>query len=277
MYRHSRDIIKVSEGANSFIIDFIKEKGESSFVNFLSQAKWIHVTSFYPFEHFAEIMKYVIKAKENNRFLRVSIDPGSQYTEEERNQLQSFLKVADYVFLSKDEYENLIIGRDLPENVQYIKLAAYFNDPENVDANVLVVKHKNRHELIDFINGIPYVHLHKRIGYFQMYNDTGAGDCFAGGFIAGRLSDKLIAQQPAAIELGVMAAKARMTSGDSATVYERIGNEAEQFFKRKYKNGRYSFSMRVKFFFKSHYSKIIIFLSGVIVTYFIERILSMFV
>lgn len=220
-------------------------------------------------------LSYVFKAKEKNRFLRISIDPGFQYTDEKKFELQPYLKFADYVFLSKREYENLIINKDLSDNQKYIKLAAYFNDPENVNTKVFIVKYKNKHELIDFVNGIPYVHFHKKISYFQIYNDTGAGDCFAGGFIAGLLSDKLIAQQPAAIELGVLASKTRMLSSDNTEVYSSIELQSKSFFLRKYENGRNSLKNKTIFFIKSHYKSVLTFIGGAITSFIISAVCSL--
>lgn len=277
LHRHVRENIKISKGANDLIIDAIKKKeaeGNVSFVDFLSQARWIHVSSLSTFEQFEKIMEYVIKAKEKNRFLKVSIDPGFQYTNENQYELQKHLKIADYVFLSKREYENLIIDEDMDENDKYIKIAAYFNNPENVNTKVFVIKYKNRHELIDFVNATPYVYFHNRISYFRIYNDTGAGDCFAGGFIAGILSDRLIAQQPAAVDLGVLAAKTRMTTAENAEVFNNIESEAKRFFLKGYKNGRISNKKRVIFFWKSYYKSVLTFIGGVLSSFVISAICS---
>ena len=277
LHKHVRDSIKISSGANDLLLYYIEKKEKednTSFVDFLAQAKWIHVSSLSTFEQFEKIMSYVFKAKEKNRFLRISIDPGFQYTDGKKIELQPYLKSADYVFLSKREYENLIINKDLSDNQKYIKLSAYFNDPENVSTKVFIIKHKNRHELIDFANGIPYVYFHKKVGYFQIYNDTGAGDCFAGGFIAGLLSDKLIAHQPAAIELGVLASKARMLSSDNTEIYSNIEIQSKSFFLKKYENGRNSLKNKTIFFIKSHYKSVLTFIVGAITSFIISAVCS---
>ena len=275
LHRHVRDHIKISKGANELIIEAIEEKetrNKVSFVDFLSQARWIHISSLSTFEQFEQIMSYVIKAKEKNRFLKISIDPGFQYTNEKKFELQKYLKISDYVFLSNREYENLIINKDMADNDKYIKLATYFNDAVNVNTKVFVVKHKSWHELIDFVNGVPYVFFHRKINCFQIFNDTGAGDCFAGGFIAGLLSDRLIAQQPAAVDLGVLAAKTRMRTADNAKVYYNIESAAENFFLKKYKNGRNSKRKKFIFFLKVHFKSFLTFISGVISSFLITAI-----
>lgn len=277
LHHHIREDIKISAGANNLIVDLIKNKEieeETSFCDFLAQAKWIHISSLTKFEQFEEIMFYVIKAKEKNRFLKISIDPGYKFTDEYRDRLQQYLKIADYVFLNEKEYVNLIINNDMADNDKYIKLAAYFNNPENVNTKVFIIKHKNRHELIDFVNGTPFVYFHKTLGCFEIYNDTGAGDCFAGGFIAGLLSDRLIAQQPTPISLGVLASKTRMNTPNNDEVYDNIKIEAKKFFVKKYINGRNSKKQKIFFFIKSHYKTIISFIGGIITSFLISAICS---
>lgn len=161
----------------------------------------------------------------------------------------------------------MVLNEDLPDNEKCIKLSTYFNDPKNVNTKVFVIKNKNHHKLIDFVNGIPYVYYHKTLRFYKINNDTGAGDCFAGGFIAGILSDKLISQQPAPISLGVLAAKTRMTSMTSSFVYENIRSESEEFFRKKYRNGEMNRRQRIKLFFQSHVDFVIGFITSLIITY----------
>lgn len=267
---NTRGNINISVGANDLIINKIKEREAEkkvSFVDYLSQAKWIHISSLSRFEQFEEVLKYAIKAKSKNRFLRISIDPGDKYTKKKRNELQKYIKDVDYVFLNNKEYHNLIINEDLPDNDKYTKLSTYFNNPYNVNTKAFVIKRKNKHILIDFVNRTPYVYYHKSLPFYKINNDTGAGDCFAGGFIAGLLSDKLISQQPAPISLGVLAAKARMTSITNSAIYENIEKESKDFFLRKYKIGEINRRQRIKLFFQSHVDFAIGFITSLIITY----------
>lgn len=241
----------------------------------MSQAKWVHISSLNKFGDFKKIIKYVTEAKMQNRFLRVSIDPGSQYTEDKRTELKECLRIADYVFLSENEYKNLIVNQDLPNNEKHIKLSAYLNNPQNVDTKVFVVKHNNRHELIDFINGTPYVHYHMTIPNYKINNDTGAGDCFAGGFIAGLLSDRLIAQQPAPISLGALASRTRMIADTNGMIFKNIESESEKFFKKKYQHGELNRWQRIRIFFNKHSQFIFGFISSLVITLIIRLLGSM--
>lgn len=184
-----------------------------------------------------------------------------------RNELQQYIKDVDYVFLNNKEYHNLIINEDLPTNDKYIKLSTYFNNPYNVNTKAFIIKRKNKHVLIDFVNRTPYVYYHRSLPFYKINNDTGAGDCFAGGFIAGSLSDKLISQQPAPISLGVLSAKARMTSITNSAIYENIEKESRDFFLKKYKNGELNRRQKIKLFFQSHADFAIGFITSLIITY----------
>lgn len=288
LHRNVRDNIKISVGANSLLTDLIEEKERTehvSFVDFLAQAKWIHISSLSTFEQFEKVMSYVISAKEKNRFLRISIDPGFQYTSEKKNELRQYLKIADYIFLSKREYENLVVNMDMPSNEKHIKLASYFSgykemdiqnsESQAVNTHVFIIKYPGRHELIDFMNGTPYVHYHTKLSAFRIYNDTGAGDCFAGGFIAGLLSNSFATLQPIAIDLGVLAARVRMETPKNSEVFDNIKKEAKSFREKKFKNGRDSLKHRVGFLLKTHYQAVLSFFIGAIMSFIISAICSM--
>ncbi len=266
---NTRGDINISDGANDLIINFIKHKEEKfniSLIDYLIQARWIHISSLSSFEDFEIIMEYVKKAKEVNRFLKISIDPGSQYTEDNRDDLKKYFEIADYIFLNKDECNHLILNEDLPNNEKYIKLSSFFNNVNNKSCKVFVVKHKNKHELIDFVNNVPYVHYHTTLPFYKIHNDTGAGDCFAGGFIAGMLSDRLIAQQPAPIELGVLASKTRMMTVNNDDVYLNIEKNTNKFFLKKYKNGFNNKTQNFIAILKEGYKSVLSFVSGVIIS-----------
>lgn len=276
---NTRGNINISNGANDLIWDYIcqKEKSENtSLIDFLSKARWIHISSLADFQYFQNIIGCVIKAKEKNPILKISIDPGNQYTEENRDELQECLKIADYVFLNKDECNHLILNEDLPLNEKYIKLSSYFTDKNNKSCKVFIIKYKNRHDLIDFVNNVPYVHYHKTLPLYKIHNDTGAGDCFAGGFITGMLSERLIAQQPAPIELGVLASKTRMMTVTNDEVYTNIGKNTEQFFFKKYKNGFNTKTQNIMVYLKEGYRSILGFISGVIISLIASIIYSLF-
>ena len=110
---NTRGNINIAPNANELLLDYIKKHENNtnrSFVDFLSQARWIHISSLNNINHFCEIMEYIKKAKKKNRYLQVSVDPGDEYTRRYQDQIQKYLKIADYVFLNKKEYNNLVLN-----------------------------------------------------------------------------------------------------------------------------------------------------------------------
>ena len=93
-------------------------------------------------------------------------------------------------------------------------------------------KHDDRHELIHFKDGVCQIRTvrHKKLYQYQLNNDTGAGDSFAGGFISGMLDDRLNSDIAEPIQLGVLAAKGRMRSFDYENPYLNIQKLTDAFF-----------------------------------------------
>ena len=112
----------------------------------------------------------------------------------------------DYLFLSKGEYANLTQNIGLPSKSKATVLG---NELTAIKANpqIIIIKGRRKVLLLSLINNKAYtrIYRHKKIPFFKVLNDTGAGDAFAGGFIAGKLS-----HQPAPIKLASIAASTRL-------------------------------------------------------------------
>lgn len=173
-------------------------------------------------------MQYVIEAKAINPALRVSIDPGFEYTSLHRDRLRPLLSHADYIFLNNSEKKNLG-GNEKELRTLYRNLCAYFADA--APGCTLIVKHDDRHELITFQDGHCRIRTtrHKKLYHYQLNNDTGAGDSFAGGFISGMLCDRLNSDISLPIQMGVLAAKGRMLSFDYENPYINIQKFTQEF------------------------------------------------
>ena len=99
LYKQQRQFINIYTGANNSLLNKIQEKGKEEFVNFLASAKWIHMTSLKDVYQFKCIADLVNKAKKINPQLKVSIDPGYDYTKNHWKTLKTILPIVDYVFL----------------------------------------------------------------------------------------------------------------------------------------------------------------------------------
>ncbi len=90
LHKRHRQFINIVPGSNSGLLSNIKTKGEEEFIKFLASAKWIHMTSLKEVFQFISIIDYIKKAKDLNSNLKVSIDPGFDYTKRHWKSLKKF-------------------------------------------------------------------------------------------------------------------------------------------------------------------------------------------
>lgn len=219
---------------NNTLLDRIQEQEArtgTTLAEYLAQARWIHLSSLSDFDQFEAIMQSVIQAKHLNPAMKVSMDPGFEYTSLRRERLQPLIAYADYVFLNKSEKKNLGFNARSARPL-YANLCEYFSAINPDPTRTLIVKHDDRHELIHFKDGVCQIRTvrHKKLYQYQLNNDTGAGDSFAGGFISGMLDDRLNSDIAEPIQLGVLAAKGRMRSFDYENPYLNIQKLTNAFF-----------------------------------------------
>ena len=117
LYNHTRNCIKIAPCANNTLLDRIQEQEArtgTTLAEYLAQARWIHLSSLSDFDQFEAIMQSVIQAKHLNPAMKVSMDPGFEYTSLRRERLQPLIAYADYVFLNKSEKKNLGFNARIP-------------------------------------------------------------------------------------------------------------------------------------------------------------------
>lgn len=240
----TRSWIDIDPGVNSKLKEYIlkkeKQEGENSFIEFLSRSKWIHMSSLSDFEQFQFLVERVKKAKEINPLLKISIDPGYEYTKNYKLELRDVFSIADYVFLNNNELENLIGDTSLSEANKHDVLSSIFNYYKLSNSQVIIIKSKSRHTLASFQEGELKVSnfWHKKLNKRKIRNDTGAGDAFAGGFIASMLSPRLLIHQPTPIRIGAIAALARMKSCNEP--FPVISNDTKRYMDVIRKNETYN-------------------------------------
>lgn len=142
------------------------------------------------------------------------MDPGYEYTKDHKLELCDIFSIADYVFLNNNEVANLIGDTSLSAINKREVLASFFNKYRLSNTQVIIIKSKSRHTLASFYEGELAIanFWHKKLTKRKILNDTGAGDAFAGGFMASMLSTRLLIHQPLPINIGAIAASARMKS-----------------------------------------------------------------
>lgn len=237
-----RQKARVGPGSNTSIVDRIREKESTidtgadikPFTQYLSSAQWIHLTSFARFEQFQFFVERIKKAKEVNPHLRVSIDPGYEYTyrhvshsgntpelENNRLSLDNAFNVADYLFMNTAELSNLSGGDELEIKREADTLGSLSSSDE---LQAVIIKEQNRHVLMNFVDGVPYYreiggniiteYWHKKLRRFDIKNDTGTGDAFAGGVIAGILSPTTLSYNQVPVDIGSSLAASVLQSYD---------------------------------------------------------------
>ncbi len=210
LHKGKRQWIGIAPGVNDELWSLISQREAEGrdFTEYLASARWVHLTSLRDFSQFLQICERLREAKRRNRHLRVSIDPGYEYTTKHVLGLLEAFKVADFVFLNQNEFNNLLGDKRFPAQSRLKQLHGLVP----AGAQVLVVRYKYRHELLHvYPDGfVPYRYWHRVV--WRPEDDTGAGDVFAGGFIAGMLTPQLLAQQPAPILLGSRLAATKLRS-----------------------------------------------------------------
>lgn len=242
IYQGNRNGIGIFPGANNLLLTFIEEKCKSEpLSDYLAQARWIHISSLSDINMWTQIMEHVLQAKEKNRSLKISIDPGSEFTKVHKEKIRKYLQAADYLFLNPSEKEYLGAPQcredETPEVMQLMKKNSpcdlpinkyenptdrQFRDENETLQNIrnylgyhpvtLVFKYKDRHVLADAVKGTPCTYDHPVIPPAELVNDTGAGDFFAGGFIGGLLSDTFPDDPSSAIETGNILSTSRIVT-----------------------------------------------------------------
>jgi len=206
--------MRVSPGANNQLLSRIRRKEQDediSFSNFLSTAKWVHISSLSSFKDFKKIVADIVAAKKINPRLKASIYPGSFYTFEMRSELEELWKIFDYVFLTNSELNNLAHSHQtgISKEEKYRRLREYLVRSDALNTNVVLIAEDADCEVINFTLGGSFPHA--SMGELKLSpdaNGTGASSYFIGGFIATLLSDRYGLQE--ALRAGVDAYKMRI-------------------------------------------------------------------
>lgn len=228
----TRNHVNIDPGVNNKLKEYIvskeKQEGKGKFIEFLSKSRWIHISSLSDFEQFMYLIHKVEEAKKINPLLKVSMDPGYEYTKKYKADLKEIMNIADYIFLNKIEADNLMEDEVIKEDDKYEGLSLLFEEYKLSDKQLIIIKNQAKHSLVSFQNNqfIISDFWHKKLKDKEIKNDTGAGDAFAGGFISSMLSRQLLSY-PLSIEMGTISAIARMKS--YADPFTKIGNDVRLY------------------------------------------------
>ena len=157
------------------------EESRDELIDYLSQAKWVHISSLIEFDQFEWFMDTIKEAKDiakkDGHVLMVSMDPGNTYMSHKEEALKKHFTVCDYVFLSGSEANFLkTVSTDMPTDVSYyVEKGANCKFVANVSRDL--------YRIITVKDGWAIVRDFPAKEYSIIGGDTSSGSVFAGGFI----------------------------------------------------------------------------------------------
>jgi len=178
-------------GANLDMCEYLRDNGED-IARYLASAHIVHTTSFLDPDTPVEQLAVLRKAKELNRGLRISFDPGHDWAVNPTEAVLGILRLADYIFVNFREFKAL--GRYVHGQPD-LDVARNLLSRCGPNATVFVTK---RYDFIEmFRSGSDSVmadrfRLSLPANVEQTLEDaTGAGDVFSAAVIAALASREL--------------------------------------------------------------------------------------
>lgn len=205
--------LETNEDIVSHLESFL-EKESDGIVNLLKRTKIVHLSSIFDENVQEKIYSILIKVKEVNPCLKISYDPGFVTISSRGITFENILSISDYIFFNKSEFEEF--GKSYNDNDQgkietILKIISERNSKKE-DSTILIYKKVSEILIYEFYrNRIVY----KPYKYYALpgtfiLDDTGAGDVFAGGFLAAQTLPYLKDDRSLWIKLGIELVKKKL-------------------------------------------------------------------
>ncbi len=212
-------------GANQGFPTFLR-KNKKAVIDYLCHARHIHVTSLLDEESPTVLYETLAEVKGRSA-VSISIDPGHVWVRQPKPAILQLLAVADVLYLNEKEFQEL--GTPATNDKDTLQHILRRIGGDKLPKLLVVLK---RYDSIWLIGYGPSGMIEKPFTFpdslpeKQIIDDTGAGDVFAAGFLAGELLPGLSVDDGIRLGRSMVAAKLR-SAGDNG--YKRFGKLLQAF------------------------------------------------
>jgi sugar/nucleoside kinase (ribokinase family) len=207
-------VMLTNPGANLEMYEYIRENF-NSLAAYLATAQYVHLTSFLDPRTPAAVLRLLRKAKEINPELRLSFDPGPDWTLHRTEVIDGILALTDLLFVNYREFKAL--GRYVPGEPDIV-IATKILDSCGSNCRIFVTK---RYDFVAAFRNTPrgiltyQFQLSRPPRETEIEDATGAGDIFAASVLASLTSQRLQVQLGAFV--GLCLARQKMSSSVPGT------------------------------------------------------------
>jgi sugar/nucleoside kinase (ribokinase family) len=215
-------------GCNNKMADYL-QMNYHDILQYLIKARMLHITPFTDDRTPVSLARIIQDAKQQAPSIKISCDPGYSWSKNLTSAVSSILKLADFLFLNRTEFDLLAAGKSGTTDAEKAgRVFARYGLKETLlilkdEAEILIYSRSNQ-QIVEQRFEINV------ISKEQISDATGAGDLFDAGFLTVQLLGNT--DVPAAVELGMRFMRAKLI-----TLPEQLYRELTRIFKESKGSG----------------------------------------